>query len=386
MATIKTVKPAGGGDYTTLAAWWNAAKDVSADQWAECYGGGDLGRFPDWMLGVADDATHFSKVYAADGESPWLTGESGTYNAIACQKDYAQISGLLVKDFGNAGQGISMTGANSLVEKCTVDAGIGTVSWGIESVGLVRNCLVKNCDFYGIGTGNGGTFQNCAVINCGKGYSNPGVVSFAGTMNLFNVVAVDNYTDFGVSGGSLVCDHCASSDATADDFGGSGNIVNIVPADCFTDPTNGDLTLKSGSPLIDAGADLSASFTDDILGNTRPSFGAFDIGAFEKQYNHPAEAAVRSGVNYGGGVAADVADVRSGVSYGWEDSPVTGTLTLPAASKVVNGIQYGADGTELTGTCQLPAESDVRDGVGYGASGTEYEGELGGGTVTITIP
>ena len=44
MATIKTIKPAGGGDYTTLAAWENWADgQASADQWAECYEGGDLG-------------------------------------------------------------------------------------------------------------------------------------------------------------------------------------------------------------------------------------------------------------------------------------------------------------------------------------------------------
>ena len=42
MANVKTVKPAGGGDFTSLLAWEDYADGQStADQWAECYSGGD---------------------------------------------------------------------------------------------------------------------------------------------------------------------------------------------------------------------------------------------------------------------------------------------------------------------------------------------------------
>jgi hypothetical protein len=53
-------------------------------------------------------------------------------------------------------------------------------------------------------------------------------------------------------------------------------------AAAFTDYTNGDFSLKSGSPLIDAGTDLSAVMDSvDIIGTSRPQGDAWDVGAFE---------------------------------------------------------------------------------------------------------
>lgn len=78
------------------------------------------------------------------------------------------------------------------------------------------------------------------------------------------------------------CNNNASSDGTADDFGGTGHLVNQNESNLFTDPANYDLTLKAGSALIEAGKDLSgAGVTADILGVARPQGAAFDIGSFE---------------------------------------------------------------------------------------------------------
>ncbi|MCE9553348.1 MAG: RHS repeat protein, partial [Planctomycetes bacterium] len=74
---------------------------------------------------------------------------------------------------------------------------------------------------------------------------------------------------------------CASSDGTPDDFGGSGNLINQNVYDLFADPLHSDFRLRPGSALIDTGANLSADFTTDIAGNTRPASGPWDIGAFE---------------------------------------------------------------------------------------------------------
>jgi parallel beta-helix repeat protein len=49
----------------------------------------------------------------------------------------------------------------------------------------------------------------------------------------------------------------------------------------FNDASNNDFSLKSGSPAIDAGADLSSVITSDIEGTPRPLNGVFDIGAYE---------------------------------------------------------------------------------------------------------
>ena len=75
-----------------------------------------------------------------------------------------------------------------------------------------------------------------------------------------------------------------SSDGTADDYGGSGNIVDQFAADQFLHLTAGseNLHLKYPSICIEAGTDLSGEgFTDDIEGDTRPYFSAWDIGADE---------------------------------------------------------------------------------------------------------
>lgn len=64
-----------------------------------------------------------------------------------------------------------------------------------------------------------------------------------------------------------------------------GGNLNYDPL--FVDPSNDNFGLQSGSPAINTGYDASisdlGSIVDDIFGNARPTGGAFDIGAIEKQ-------------------------------------------------------------------------------------------------------
>jgi hypothetical protein len=48
----------------------------------------------------------------------------------------------------------------------------------------------------------------------------------------------------------------------------------------FTDPSQLDFSLRTGSPAIDTGISLSAVKTD-FRGVGRPQGGAYDIGAYE---------------------------------------------------------------------------------------------------------
>ena len=61
--------------------------------------------------------------------------------------------------------------------------------------------------------------------------------------------------------------------------GNCGTNAITSPDPGMVDPANADFTLKSGSPLIDAGID--AGITTDYLGNTRPQGSGYDIGAYE---------------------------------------------------------------------------------------------------------
>ena len=100
--------------------------------------------------------------------------------------------------------------------------------------------------------------------------------------------AVDEY-DFGWPGTTtnITPLNCMSSDGTADDAGGSNNLVDKTGSDQFVSTTEGseDLHLKEGADAIDAGVDLGttpAGVNIDIDGRDRDSEGdTWDIGADE---------------------------------------------------------------------------------------------------------
>ena len=80
MPTIKTIKPAGGGDFTTLALWEDFADgESSADQWAECYTGGNLGSvtLSGWSSTAGESA--YPKIYAEPTQSHEANVSSGAY-------------------------------------------------------------------------------------------------------------------------------------------------------------------------------------------------------------------------------------------------------------------------------------------------------------------
>lgn len=100
--------------------------------------------------------------------------------------------------------------------------------------------------------------------------------------------AVDQF-DFGWPGTTtnITPLNCMSSDGTADDAGGSNNLVDKTGSNQFVSTTEGseDLHLKEGADAIDAGVDLGttpAGVNIDIDGRDRDSEGdTWDIGADE---------------------------------------------------------------------------------------------------------
>jgi hypothetical protein len=108
---------------------------------------------------------------------------------------------------------------------------------------------------------------------------------FSGTADFKNcAVLAGSGTGFLQSGGTIAPTNCISTDTTADDFGGSGNQANVTEASmAFTDATNTDFHIATGSTLKDQGTDLSGdadyAFSDDIDGQTRT--GTWDVGADE---------------------------------------------------------------------------------------------------------
>ena len=134
------------------------------------------------------------------------------------------------------------------------------------------------------------TFRNCTVVDC----SAPVFVRVSpfppGEITVRNTIIRNN--DFGVLFQGPV--DVAHSILGVGTFPGPGVLVTDP---VFSDPTNGDYSLKRGSPAIDAGdsAAVPPDITTDLLGNPRrvddpimPDTGVgpapiVDIGAFEFQ-------------------------------------------------------------------------------------------------------
>ena len=188
-------------------------------------------------------------------------------------------------------------------------------------------CLDTNANRQGfLLNGNNHTLENIIIYRIANSSSDVGI-NFNGDVNLYNCVIYGNW-DYGTirSGGAQTLKNCyahtvsgisynyngtlttcASSDAT-----GSVGLQNISASTSsgtyFTNLSAGteDFHIQSSSVLIGAGTDLSATFTTDIDGQTRPTgAGTWDIGADE----YVAEANYSMG-NYSS-LPADDADLEN---------------------------------------------------------------------------
>ena len=305
MATVKTIKPAGGGDYTTLAAWEAWADDqASADQWAECYTGGDLGACTVSGWTATPDASNYPRIYAADGEGHGGDKTAGAYSTgrILIQEGYVQVADIRVSN-NQINWSLHLNAVDlTVVERCLVHdyAGDGFYCfYGFYDYGpqenTIQNCLAVDCttgfkmgsDIAYSGAGSPTmNLYNSTAYGCTTGIDlyNGGVVG--ANVNCENSIAMSCTTDFSyldTGGGTVTCNNNLSDDATADDQGGTGHLINQTDTDVFTDPSNDDYTLRwPDSPAIDAGKTI-ASVTTDILGVSRPQLGAYDMGCFERQ-------------------------------------------------------------------------------------------------------
>jgi len=146
--------------------------------------------------------------------------------------------------------------------------GIGVIQnrWNddIFDLGIVYNNTIYNTERgMSISFNTGGQGDNFHIIN--------------------NIVNNSSVEDFGIQNvGSF--DFNISSDDTASECGGTGNIINTSVI--FEDEDNGDFHLAgSDTAARDAGTDLSndanLAFSDDIDGESRGAGGAWDIGADE---------------------------------------------------------------------------------------------------------
>lgn len=322
---VVTVGP--GKDYDDLALAWTGTKgSTHVAPWFECYSGADLAATGAIVLTGASftpTTTYYVKVYAAAGNrhDGTRSGTKGAYivqpagaAAINASLAHTRIEGIRV-DAYDAG-----TSANGMIYSGSVD-GIVVDSCLIVQMNAFTGTSVKRAiSIRALAAGQSGTVKNCIMYghasttvsgaSCGiLVYSNAGVTNAAVTILNNSVYA---WTSAGTAGGiwiqagannagqfvsknnmsfgnakdyywtdanslaATTASNDMSGDATADDAGGSGHLINQTFANVCTSVNN--LMPKAGSSAILAGTN-PAILPVDAIGAARNAVGPDDIGA-----------------------------------------------------------------------------------------------------------
>lgn len=322
MATVftKTLKPS-GGDYTSVAAWQTAnggatSKDLVTNDEAvvlECYkgdyssvGGGtnyivESVTITGWTCGNEASGQHITikcpSTEKHDGtpQSGFHWKQSGTYSdTINCGNGNTTF--LEDLDLENTttityryALVLGGSGTEHRAERCILNAsGTGAndcFSGGARDVVALRNCLCINA-----ATATGAAciqisnfadpeFENVTCIGGDHSVNNLNTGSY--DPKLVNCVFHGHTTAWytGQNSWDAGTDYNASETVTTTSLPGSNNYGSNTADSDFEDVASDDYSLPSGSNLVNIGSDLSATFTDDILANTRGA--SFDIGAFE---------------------------------------------------------------------------------------------------------
>jgi hypothetical protein len=240
-----------------------------------------------------------------DADSPLTIEGDSTYKlivsnapALDIREEYVNVYGFwaetaAINADSQAPIRVSTLDAGNLIQikNCTFKGAndADTLQQGIyiddaDAIVRIWNTLVYNVSQYDSALNqavrivcSSGLMYNCTVV--GGKY---GVVASAGTIVCKNVVVLGSLTaDFidGGAGATSTQIHCASEDATGNDFdtNADGNIVSQTLT-----AFSATYRLTVGNPCIDAGVDLSGdtpAITDDIDGKARGA--TYDIGCSE---------------------------------------------------------------------------------------------------------
>ena len=309
MATLitKTVKPAGGGDYTTLQAAVNAtpASLVTADeQWdIVCYDGGNLGSTT--CPTRTTDATRYLRIVAHQSVrhrgvySTSYAYISGDYQPLAAIPHYTRVEGLQISVTGDD---LSMKGIVALygTKGIYIEGNIiravpngSPVYWSVQcwavdlGTDLAGDCFVFNNIFYGWNvktTGNAGLSVQQHTSGKTYCYNNTFVDCYTGILDGYNKVVVKNCL-FAGSNAVLSGGVDSASDYNASDLGTTTGGANDRVSQTFTFVNAGakDYHLAAGDAGartygVDLSGDANLPFNTDIDGTTRVPW---DIGADE---------------------------------------------------------------------------------------------------------
>jgi hypothetical protein len=301
---VKTVKPAGGGDYTSLAAWeaGEQADLVGLDQIrvAECYPGTDAAWGGVEVSGWNTDANRYPVIRAAPGAEarfPWdataqytlWTPETWGTFALDLAAPFARVeriavdterlglyfatggraSGVVVRSSDNGAEGFRVWADGVTVRNC--------VAWYFNPSDPLNPAALGNWRAFTGQYGTGQAFANCLAFAQHPGKGTGYTVDGGATVR--NCVAANTLVGFALDDAPAGASCNVAPDGTAPGVGSfSASLADLA----FASPLAGDFRLTAASALRDAGADLSATgFAVDALGTARPQGAGWDVGPVE---------------------------------------------------------------------------------------------------------
>ena len=316
---VKTLKPS-GGDYTSLITWeaTEQADLVTATDThtLECYTGdytavGGGVNYVDEGASIVVAGWTTNATYNLTIKTPTAEQHDGrlkssgvytgftiafSFNGIALNaagQNYCDIIGLAIDHTGaGAGSGcLQHGGTGSYIEKNIAN---NPIAIGIEAYPntgetiYLSNNLATNCGSWGFRVGYRANLYcyNNTAIDCDTGFSFRD--NNAGSNIVVKNCFADNSgtADFArdSTNGTFSVDYSASSDTTANTWGGTGN--RISQTFTYEDSANDDFRITSSDAgAREYGTSLSADanypISDDIIGTSRPQGSNWDIGFFE---------------------------------------------------------------------------------------------------------
>lgn len=164
-------------------------------------------------------------------------------------------------------------------------SGSNAGTWGVVNVegGLaMRNSVVSGAQYgvYSYDVAKPVTIYNSTIADAAL----YGVYAYNGDLTLMNTIVSGTGGTYGLYVGpsaNVVHSYNLVSGFAVPFENTTADPTELSDPPRFTDAANGDYSLGKGSPAINAGTDMSASHTVDMMGNARPSHKVFEIGAYE---------------------------------------------------------------------------------------------------------
>jgi hypothetical protein len=292
-----TVRPS-GGDYTTLQGAITGELGANANlvtmagilhiEIGGTWSSADTAAAT--VDGFTTNASYYVHIYTATAARHLGIPSSSYYqisvssgSALTISDNYTRVEGLqaVTSSSGTVGAfHVTDSTTNVRIGYClgsataSGSAGGSFLAYGDNNSTTFYNCLGYDSATNGFRVSGTTYLYNCTAVDNATGFSS--YYSVASTWT--NCLGYSNSTaDFAETGTNPTVTYCASSDATADDWGGSGNIISQTFS--FVNDGGNDWHLGAAdAPGVGDGTDDPSSgiYSDDVDGQSRTS--PWDIG------------------------------------------------------------------------------------------------------------